>query len=76
MHKYAGPAVLAVTIACAATLAPAQTARYPSRTIEIVVAYGPGGSTDLVARALAQKFQDRLGQSVVCLLYTSDAADE
>jgi tripartite-type tricarboxylate transporter receptor subunit TctC len=31
------------------------------------VAYGPGGSTDLVARALAQKFQERLGQSVVVL---------
>ena len=51
----------------AATLAAAQTARYPSRTIEIVVAYGAGGSTDLVARALAQKFQARLGQSVVVL---------
>ena len=51
----------------AATLAAAQTARYPSRTIEIVVAYGAGGSTDLVARALAQKFQERLGQSVVVL---------
>jgi tripartite-type tricarboxylate transporter receptor subunit TctC len=32
-----------------------------------VVAYGGGGSTDLVARALAQKFQDRLGQPVVVL---------
>ncbi len=42
-------------------------AEIPGRTIEIVVAYGPGGSTDLVARALAQKFQERLGQSVVVL---------
>jgi tripartite-type tricarboxylate transporter receptor subunit TctC len=67
MHKLVGAATLAVMITSAATLAPAQTARYPSRTIEIVVAYGPGGSTDLVARALAQKFQDRLGQSVVVL---------
>jgi tripartite-type tricarboxylate transporter receptor subunit TctC len=67
MHKLVGLAVLAVMIIGAATLSPAQTARYPSRTIEIVVAYGPGGSTDLVARALAQKFQDRLGQSVVVL---------
>ena len=67
MLKFARPAVLAVMITWAATPAPAQTARYPSRTIEVVVAYGPGGSTDLVARALAQKFQDRLGQSVVVL---------
>jgi tripartite-type tricarboxylate transporter receptor subunit TctC len=67
MHKLAGAATLAVVVTSAATLAIAQTARYPSRTIEIVVAYGPGGSTDLVARALAQKFQERLGQSVVVL---------
>jgi tripartite-type tricarboxylate transporter receptor subunit TctC len=56
-----------IIVASGATLVQAQSARYPSRTIEIVVAYGPGGSTDLVARALAQKFQERLGQSVVVL---------
>jgi tripartite-type tricarboxylate transporter receptor subunit TctC len=66
MRKLARLTIFAVMITAAATLALAQ-ARYPSRTIEIVVAYGPGGSTDLVARALAQKFQDRLGQSVVVL---------
>jgi tripartite-type tricarboxylate transporter receptor subunit TctC len=45
----------------------AQAQRYPSKTIEIVVSYGAGGSTDLIARAIAQKLQDRLGQSVVVL---------
>jgi tripartite-type tricarboxylate transporter receptor subunit TctC len=57
----------AMLFAPAATPSVAQPARYPSRTIEVVVAYGGGGSTDLVARALAQKFQDRLGQPVVVL---------
>ena len=60
------PVLLGVVVALAAPAA-AQPARYPSRAIEIVVAYGGGGSTDLVARALAQKFQDRLGQPVVVL---------
>src|SRR5712691_7293727 len=60
-------ALLGAFVAFAAAPAWAQPARYPSRTIEIVVAYGAGGSTDLVARALAQKFQERLGQSVVVL---------
>jgi tripartite-type tricarboxylate transporter receptor subunit TctC len=60
-------AMLVVLFASVATLTVAQPARYPSRTIEIVVAYGGGGSTDLVARALAQKFQERLGQPVVVL---------
>ena len=44
-----------------------QAQRYPARTIELVVSYGAGGSTDLIARAIAQKVQDRLGQSVVVL---------
>jgi tripartite-type tricarboxylate transporter receptor subunit TctC len=58
---------LGVLLASAATAVWAEPLRYPSRTIEIVVAYGPGGSTDMVARVLAQKFQERLGQSVVVL---------
>jgi tripartite-type tricarboxylate transporter receptor subunit TctC len=40
---------------------------YPTRNIEIIVPYGPGGSTDIVARIVAQKLQERLGQNVVVL---------
>jgi putative tricarboxylic transport membrane protein len=58
---------LALTASCAAWFANAQGLRYPSRTIEIVVSYAAGGSTDFVARALAQKFQERLGQSAVVI---------
>jgi tripartite-type tricarboxylate transporter receptor subunit TctC len=59
--------LLGVLLAPAVAPASAEPTRYPSRTIEIIVAYGPGGSTDMVARGLAQKFQERLGQSVVVL---------
>jgi tripartite-type tricarboxylate transporter receptor subunit TctC len=53
-------------LACSLALfGDAHAAPYPTRTIEIVVSYGAGGSTDLVARTLAQKLQDRLGQAVV-----------
>jgi tripartite-type tricarboxylate transporter receptor subunit TctC len=45
----------------------AQPAAYPSRNVEIIVPYGPGGSTDIVARIVAQKLQDRLGQTFVVL---------
>src|SRR6266508_74822 len=55
---------LAISLVVSSTLAQAQPARYPNRTIENVVAYGAGGSTDLVARTIAQRFQERLGQSV------------
>ena len=58
-------AALGLIVAGIAPLAHAQ--RYPSKTIEMVVSYAAGGSTDLVARAIAQKLQERLGQSVVVL---------
>ena len=46
---------------------PAHAAPYPTRTVEIIVSYGAGGSTDFVARAVAQKLSERLGQPFVVL---------
>jgi len=40
---------------------------YPTRTVEVIVAYGAGGSTDFVGRAIAQKLNERLGQPFVVL---------
>jgi len=46
--------------------APAEAADgYPSRPIRIVTTYPPGGSTDVVARMLAQPLVERLGQQIV-----------
>lgn len=52
----------------AALLCPnASAQQYPNRTVEVIVAYGPGGSTDIVARAVAQKLSEQTGQSFVIL---------
>ena len=37
----------------------------PERSVRIVVPYAPGGANDILARLLAQRFTDRLGQPVV-----------
>jgi tripartite-type tricarboxylate transporter receptor subunit TctC len=38
---------------------------YPNRPIRLIVPQSAGGSTDLIARLLAQKMGDTLGQSIV-----------
>ena len=38
---------------------------YPSRTINLIVPFPPGGSTDLIARALAQQLSSQMGQPMV-----------
>ncbi len=49
-----------------ARLAVAQnTAPYPSRPIRLIVPYPPGGPLDLVARVLADKLREPLGQAVL-----------
>jgi tripartite-type tricarboxylate transporter receptor subunit TctC len=57
---------LIVLIMCAAP-AFAQPSAYPTHNVEVIVPYGPGGSTDIVARIVAQKLQERLKQSFVIL---------
>jgi len=38
---------------------------YPAKPITIVVPYTPGGSTEILARIVAQKLEQRLGKSVI-----------
>src|SRR5271155_5792711 len=56
-------ALAMVFLAASALDAAAQT--YPSRTITIVVPYPAGGPTDTIARILAERMKDALGQTVI-----------
>ena len=54
-------------LACAALLsAPiVQAQAYPNKPIKIIVPYPPGGTSDILARAIGQKLTDSLGQTIV-----------
>jgi tripartite-type tricarboxylate transporter receptor subunit TctC len=54
---------LGALFACIATVASAQS--YPNRTIRLVVPFPAAGTTDILARAAAQKLTEAFGQSVV-----------
>jgi tripartite-type tricarboxylate transporter receptor subunit TctC len=56
--------LMALASACAITTASAQT-DYPTRPIKIVVGFGAGGGTDILARLVGAKLGEILGQSVV-----------
>jgi tripartite-type tricarboxylate transporter receptor subunit TctC len=46
-------------------IGPACAETYPARPIRLIVGYSPGGGNDLIARIVAAKLQEKLGQPVI-----------
>jgi tripartite-type tricarboxylate transporter receptor subunit TctC len=44
---------------------PARAQSYPTRPVRVVIAFPPGGATDILARNLSQRLSSRLGQQFV-----------
>jgi tripartite-type tricarboxylate transporter receptor subunit TctC len=57
--------IMAAGIAAAAAVAAHAQGAYPDKVIKMIVPAPPGGQTDVLARLLAQKMQQALGQSVI-----------
>jgi tripartite-type tricarboxylate transporter receptor subunit TctC len=57
--------LMAVVILANAACASADAQQYPARPLRIVVPFAAGGASDVVARLLAQKLTESLGQPVI-----------
>jgi tripartite-type tricarboxylate transporter receptor subunit TctC len=55
----------ALAAALLALAGPAAAQDYPTRPVRMIVPYGAGGASDVMARFLAQKLGDLLGQTLV-----------
>ncbi len=55
----------AAFVLAAGVATPAAAQDWPQKTIRIVVAFGPGGGTDIIGRILADWMQEKLGKPVV-----------
>ncbi len=56
---------VASSLAAVALPAGAQTQPWPSKPIKLVVPYAPGGTTDVVARMVAEYLGKQLGQNII-----------
>jgi tripartite-type tricarboxylate transporter receptor subunit TctC len=63
--KVAGTVALVLGAACFPTARAQGSDGYPSKPIHLVVPYPAGGTTDQVARAIAQPMREILGQAIV-----------
>ena len=57
--------VAAIALAVMSGIAGVQAQTYPSRPITLIVPFPPGGSTDVVARIVAERMRPILGQPVI-----------
>jgi len=60
-----GAMVVGSVLASLACVADARAQSYPTRSITLIVPFPPGGSTDVVARIMAEHMRPSLGQPVI-----------
>lgn len=61
LMKGVGAALLALAVLCGS----AQAQTFPAKTVRLILPFPPGGPSDILGRALAQKLTEQMGQQVI-----------
>ena len=64
-HYYAAHLTLVSAVAMAVVPCSGTAQIYPAKPIRVIVAFAPGGGTDILSRVIGQSLQDAWGQPVV-----------
>ena len=56
---------IALAVSAAAIAAPAAAQNYPTKTVRLILPFPPGGPSDILGRAMAQKLTEQMGQQVI-----------
>ena len=65
ISRRAAIGLTAIGLSAFASIGSALAADYPTRPVRFVVGYPPGGATDIIARLIAQRLSEKLGQQFV-----------
>src|SRR4051812_27151727 len=65
LSRRAFTSLAAASVALPAISRTAVAQSYPARPVRMIVPFGPGGGTDIVARLIGQWLSERLGQQFV-----------
>ncbi len=57
--------VIATVVCCIAAVGHAAARNYPTKPVRIIVPFGPGTQTDVLARVVGQKLTESWGQQVI-----------
>ena len=64
-HPMMSRRIFAAAVLCSAAFTASAQDKFPSKPITVVVPQAAGGANDAIARVVAQKLGEQLGQSVV-----------